>query len=195
MSLRDQLLQSGVASKKQHQMARTQRKKQAGKKGGQHSADDAYAQKRQEQIKRDKELNAQREQARRQSEVQAQIRQILDSGAVPREPGDIHYRFVHEAKVKTLYLSEEQYARLLEGRLALAVRASDHYTLVSTDTAEKLLQRDPSCIVVNNRRQKSEVSSAGTENSTVAEKTDAHTTGSATEDPYAAYAIPDDLMW
>jgi len=61
----------------------------------------------------------------------------------------------------------------VRGLIAIA-RLDDGYELIPAAVADKISQRDGSAILVHNTRSASDL---------------------AADDPYAAYQIPDDLMW
>ena len=178
-SLRDQLLKAGVASKKQHQQARTQKKKQK-KQGVDVHAEQRkrLEEERNQKIERDKELNRQREAERAEKEKQAQIRQIIETNTIAREDGENSYSFVDSKKIKKWYLADKQINELSSGRLALARLADDEYALISGKVAERLAERladdADKYLLVNNKGKQEEVDE---------------------DDPYADYQIPDDLMW
>lgn len=178
-SLRDQLLKAGVASKKQHQQARTQKKKQK-KQGVDVQAEQRKRldEERKQKIERDKELNRQREAERAEKEKQAQIRQIIQTNTIARDDGENSYSFVDNKKIKKWYLADKQINELSSGRLALARLADDEYALISGKVAERLAERladeADKYLLVNNKGKQEEVDE---------------------DDPYADYQIPDDLMW
>lgn len=178
MSLRDQLLQAGIATKKQHQQARTQKKQQQGKKQNTsqpNKTSEVLQEAREAQIARDKALNKQREEERAQKALQAQFKQLITSNAMAREKGETLYRFTHHKKVKTLYLSPAQSEKIIRGNIAIASLGEDNYYFIPWPIAKKLEEKDNSMVVVNNRK--------ASDNET------------EEDDPYAGYEIPDDLMW
>ncbi len=178
-SLRDQLLKAGVASKKQHQQARTQKKQQ--KQQGvdlQSEQRRRLDDERKQQIERDKDLNRQREAERVEKEKQAQVRQIIESNRVARQDGETAYNFVDNKKIKKWYLKDKQVQELTCGRLAIARLGEDDYALISGKVAETLAERladeADKYLLVNNKSEQDEGDD---------------------DDPYADYQIPDDLMW
>lgn len=185
-SLKDQLLKAGLIDQAKAEKANREERKTAhqktakaqkeAKRTGEVKVDEAKLlaeQARQEQAERSKELNRlQREQAE-QKAIQAQIRQLITMNRVDRRQGELRYQFADQNKVKTLMITELLQDRLAYGMLAV-VRFGEGYELVPRVVAEKIAQRDPSAIVVLNL----------------------NSNPSPTEDdPYAAYQIPDDLMW
>ncbi len=178
-SLRDQLLKAGVANKKQHQQARTQNKQQK-KQGVDPKAEqrERLEAERKQKLERDQELNRQREMERKEKERAAQIRQIVQTNRIPRKDGETAYNFVDGKTIKKWYISEQQSAELVAGRLAIARLGADDYVLISGKVAEQLALRladeADQYLLVNNRAKQEEVDE---------------------DDPYADYQIPDDLMW
>jgi len=181
MSLRDQLLQAGVATKKQHQQARTQKKKQDKNKTKKNTVStntesNTIKQAKQEQKLRDKELNQKKESERATKALQAQIKQMITTNEIKRDTGDLPYRFTHNKRVKTLYLNQEQSQQVIKGNISIATIIEGTYYLVPWLIAEKIEERSPESIIVNNRKASKNIET---------EK----------EAPYAEYEIPDDLMW
>ncbi len=178
-SLRDQLLGAGLASKKQHQQARSQKKKQK-KQGIDPQAEQRrrLEEEKRQQVERDKELNLKREAERMEKEKLAQIRQIVLNNKVERKDGENSYSFVDNKKIKKWYLDDRQIDELSKGRLALANLGEDEYVLISGKVAEQLAERlgdeADKFLLVNNKGKQEEVDE---------------------DDPYADYQIPDDLMW
>ena len=109
-----------------------------------------------------------------QKEIAAQIRQLIERHRIARAGGDVSYQFTDEKRIKKLYVTAAQQSQLANGQIAI-VRLGDGYELVPTVVAEKIRQRDEAVIALLNVRKPVE---QGEE-----------------DDPYAAYQIPDDLMW
>ncbi len=180
-SLQDQLLNLGVANKKQAQQAKTEkRKKTKAKKGGQQSAapDSAVSAAeqarlaREEKAARDRELNRQRDEERARRALEAEIQQLLEANrvAIPRD-ADVPYNFVQGTKIKRIYLTEALQQRLGRGALAIVIDGERH-GLVPRDVAERIQQRDAERVIFIQAEPDPDP-----------------------DDPYADYQIPDDLMW
>ncbi len=186
MSLKDQLLKAGLIDQSKAEKAAREERKQAHQKTtkaqkkalktGEGVVDEAklLAEKAlQEQADRSKELNRiQREQAEHKA-IQAQIRQLISMNRIDRKKGEISYQFADNNKIKNLYVTDKLQDQLAWGMIAV-VRLGEGYELVPRAVAEKIAQRDAACIVVLNISKPQQ---------------------SVEEDPYAAYQIPDDLMW
>ncbi|MBP9788060.1 MAG: DUF2058 family protein, partial [Acinetobacter sp.] len=74
-----------------------------------------------------------------------------------------------------VYLSQQVYNALVTGSLVIA-KDQDKYAYLPKALAEKIDQKMQGFILVNNNTEKNDQSTNE-------------------EDPYAAYVIPDDLMW
>lgn len=177
LSLQEQLLQAGLASAAKAKQIKSEKSKEA--KLQKHNnvpiVDNAalLAQKaKQEQLAKDRELNALQKQQAEQKAITAQIKQLIELNRKPQDQEDgIPYRFNDNNKIKTLYVNETTRQQLINGKLAV-VRLDKRYDLVAADIAEKIKLRDASCVIVLN---------------TIEDK--------RTDDPYAAYQVPDDLVW
>jgi uncharacterized protein len=180
--LQEQLLKSGLVNASQIRSAKTQKNKQV--KQQQHNktvtADEVKEQVQQariEQAAKDRELNEQRKQDEERKHITAQIKQLIEHNRLPQDKtladDSIAFHFSDNNKVKTLYVSKTMQEQITNGRLAI-VKLSQQYEIVPAETAQKIKLRDESTIIVFNDS-----------NSSVDNK----------DDPYAAYQIPDDLMW
>jgi uncharacterized protein YaiL (DUF2058 family) len=178
LSLQEQLLKSGLVSNAQAKSVKSDKRKQAQqqRKNGVEIVDEAkeLAQKAQaEKIERDRELNQLRQQQEEHKQLAAQIKQIIELNRLPRDAEGLAYNFTDNNKVKRLYVSESMRDQIAEGRLAI-VKLGSGYEVVSSETARKIQQRDATSVIVFNQ-QSSEVDSV--------------------DDAYAAYQVPDDLIW
>ncbi|MFD2230962.1 DUF2058 domain-containing protein [Alkalimarinus sediminis] len=177
-SLQDQLLNMGLANKKQAQKAKKEAKKaKNAKKSGQlpeeiQAAKEKAAAAREEQIKRDQALNLQQKIEKEKRAAEAEIKQLIESNMVeiPKE-ADIAYNFVHGTQIKKLYVNKELQTKLMKGLLSIAIYG-DSYRLVPTEVAVRIHKRDPDMAIC------------------IEEKNDIDP-----DDPYADYEVPDDLMW
>ncbi len=180
ISLQEQLLKAGLVKEKQLQKSKSDKRKQHRQqlhsKAGvidetKEAAKLALAQK----AERDRELAKEKNKALEVKAIAAQIRQIITLNRQAKNTGDVAYNFVDDKKVKSLYVDTATVAHLSQGRLAI-VKLDNQYEIVPQTAALKIQSRDPSFIVVCNEQDK---------------KAD----GTAEDDPYADYKVPDDLMW
>lgn len=177
MSLRDQLLKAGLVNEKQvHQAGKQQKKQQRLEKKGQVEVDDAQKQAalqaKAEKVLRDQELNRQQQEKAEQKARSAQVKQLIETTRLPKLNTEDYYNFVDEKKVKRISVNDLMRNKLSAGGLAI-VRHAGGYEVVSREVALKIQERDTRRVVLLN---------------TATEAADA-------DDPYAAYQVPDDLMW
>ncbi|ARB44549.1 DUF2058 domain-containing protein [Alloalcanivorax xenomutans] len=175
-SLQQQLMKAGLADKKAARRAKQQKREDANRarrEGGDEDAAERARRQRQEQAERDRQLEVQRQAEREEREKQAQLRQLIEAHRLPREQGEVGFRFVQERKVKTIYVTASQQTQLANGRLVL-VALGEGYELVPAEVVDKIRERDESVVLVCNTPS--------------AKKQDE-------DDPYAGYEVPDDLMW
>lgn len=177
-SLQDQLLKAGLASKQQaNQAKQAKRKKTKQQKSGQ-TVDDQQQQReqleaaRQAKAARDRELNMKRQQEQAEKATLAEVRQLIEAHRVslPRD-SDLRYNFAHGSTIRHLYVDPKQLEQLARGQLRIACY-EDVYSLIPGEIAERVEQRLPNIILPRPTDDKP-----------------------AEDDPYADYAIPDDLMW
>lgn len=178
LSLQEQLLQSGLVSSAKAKTVKTEQRKknQQQRKNNAAASDEAklLAQQAQaEKAEKARELNLKRNQEEAQKQLAAQVKQLLDLHRIDEDPNGEPYHFTDQNKVKTVYIDETARQQLVEGRAAI-VKCNNGYALVSLEGAEKIKTRSPHSIVLFNQ------------------KPDAN---SSQDDPYAAFQVPDDLMW
>jgi hypothetical protein len=179
LSLQEQLLKSGLVSAAKAKSVKSDKRKQTQqqRKNKIEVVDEAkeLAQKAQaEKIERDRELNQLRQQQDEQKQLAAQIKQIIELNRLPRDAEGLAYNFTDNNKVKRLYVSESMRDQIVEGRLAI-VKLGTNYEVVSAETARKIQQRDTASVIVFNELNKA--------------------ADAAFDDAYAAYQVPDDLIW
>ena len=107
--------------------------------------------------------------------LKASIIQMIKQHKVENTEGDIAYQFIDENKIKKVYINQQIYNALVSGSLVVA-KDQEQYAYLPKALAEKIDQKMQGFILVNNKDEKND------------QTTDE-------EDPYAAYVIPDDLMW
>ncbi|MGI9210902.1 MAG: DUF2058 domain-containing protein [Methylococcaceae bacterium] len=178
-ALRDQLLKSGLVNEKQAKKAQQEKRKESRQIQNKPATPDVHRAEREAAVlakaERDRVLNREKQKEQDQKAQLAQIRQLIEAHRIPRENGEIRFNFQDSGKVKSLYVTEEARSRLVRGRLGI-VRLDGHYELVEAEAAVKIAQRDNAAVVLLNFAQ-----------NTLVEKDQ--------DDPYAAYTVPDDLVW
>jgi len=178
-SLQDQLLNAGMANKKQANKINAEKRKKARKKNHTQEVDEiaiSAAKAIEDERKKSQELNKQRKQEAEQKAIAAQVIQIIKMNSIHMGAGDnaLSYNFTDNAKIKTINVSKQNQDFISRGRLAIA-KIDDDYYLIPAEAAQKIKQRDDQAIVLFN------------ENSSDQSKDE--------DDPYADYKVPDDLMW
>ena len=176
-SLQEQFLKAGLVDKNKAKQAHHDKTKQkkVERKTGTHSVDEAREAALETQRKnaeRARELNAQRDAAATQKAILAQIAQMVQKNRQSKGNGDIPYNYTHGSKIERMFVSAAVQAPLVAGRLVIVCQGGAT-ELVPRVIADKIAERDASLVV--------RVKKASTE-------VDA-------DDPYAAFQIPDDLMW
>lgn len=172
-SLQEQLMQAGLVDKKKAKsLDKAKQHAKRIKAPGLNEAAKLAQQAQQEKLDRDKALNQKRNDKIAQKEVLIQINQLIQSNKIEAK-GDISYQFSDGKTVKKIYVNTELQTQLINGIVAI-VRQNENYALVPKKVAEKLAQRDAELLVVLNSGDKVQLDS---------------------DDPYADYQIPDDLMW
>jgi hypothetical protein len=174
-SLADQLLKAGLVNEKKASQVKKEKKKQRKQqfKSKTVVTDESKLAAQQALTDRQlksKELNRQKETQAQAKAIVAQIKQLIINNAV-EVTGDISFNFVEAGKVKKIYVDEKTRANLVNGVLCV-VKLTNTYKLVPSRIAEKIAQRNPSYVLLQNTK-------------TVKDE----------EDDYADFKIPDDLMW
>ncbi len=176
-SLQEQFLKAGLVNKNKVKVANQDKSRQQKieRRSGTQSVDEvrlAALETQRRNAERARELNAQRDAAATQKAIAAQIVQMVQKNRQSKGSGDIAYNFTHGNKIERLYVSAAVQAHLMAGRLVI-VCLGGAAELVPRVIADKIAERDASLVVRVNKTS-SEVDA---------------------DDPYAAFKIPDDLMW
>ncbi|MES1928042.1 hypothetical protein SADO_02265 [Salinisphaera dokdonensis CL-ES53] len=181
-SLQEQLLQSGIAKPKQAKKARREKTRQAQAArrdpkttGEQDALAREIAAKDAGKRDYDRRLNEQRKAQREAQEKQQKAAQIVEQNQIkPEGDGDnaVAYNYTDKGKIKRLMVSDAQRRNLAAGRMAI-VRHRGKAALVTSAIAERLQPLIPNRVWL-----------AAPEDDTP-----------DPDDPYAAFQVPDDLMW
>ncbi|HZR35273.1 MAG TPA: DUF2058 domain-containing protein [Nevskia sp.] len=173
LSLRDQLLEAGLITKKQAQEAgkqqHQQRKQEPKKKAAPPPAESAaQAQKR----RQDQERNRQLQEKAAQKARRAEIRQLVEQNKLPKVEGDDLYNFLDGRNIRRIPVNPEMRRRLGAGELYV-VRNEGRYEVVPAETAARIRERDERSVMPPPAAE---------------QKPDDN-------DPYKDYVVPDDLVW
>jgi uncharacterized protein len=177
VSLQEQFLKAGLVDKNKVKKAIQDKSKQIKeeRRTGTQTENEARLAAQELQRKnaeKAREANAQRDAAAAQKAIVAQIVQMVQKNRQSKGNGDIAYNFTHGSKIERIYVSAAVQAHLMAGRLVIVCQGGTT-ELVPRVIADKIAERDASMVVRVNKPT-----------ATVDE-----------DDPYAAYQIPDDLMW
>ena len=180
-SLQDQLLKAGLVNTQKLKQVKTEKRKENRQSQGHPQAQSESRQRLQEEVaekaRRDRELNLKRQEEIRRREEENSIRQLIHAHRLARAGGEIAFNFQDGGRLRRLYLAPEQQRSLVAGHLAL-VRQDAEIELVPREIAEDLLKRNASLVLVMNQPLPKTKPVAAEE-----------------DDPYAAYQVPDDLIW
>ena len=177
VSLQEQFLKAGLVDKTKAKLANQEKSKQkkVERRTGEQSVDEvrlAAQELQRKNAERARELNAQRDAAANQKAIVAQIAQMVRQNRQDKGKGDIAYNFTHGTKIERIFVSPAVREHLVAGRLVIVVM-NGVVELVPRIIADKIAERDASLVVRVNKA------------STQVDE----------DDPYAAFQIPDDLMW
>ncbi|MFZ2844775.1 DUF2058 domain-containing protein [Psychrobacter sp.] len=173
-ALQAQLLKAGlVDSKKANKISKqTQHAKRTGDASNieaKKTLADAQAKK----IEKDQKLNQEKQQVLEDKMLRANIIQMIKQHQLSETSGDVSYQFVDDAKVKKINITQKLYDQIVAGHVVIA-RLDDSYALLPRPLADRIDSKMEGFMVVSNDTSNDEL---------------------AEDDPYAAYVIPDDLMW
>ncbi|MGF1727115.1 DUF2058 domain-containing protein [Photobacterium nomapromontoriensis] len=170
LSLQEQLLQAGLIDKKKLKKAgKSSKKSRTLRKEAKAAVESNKA----SQLAQDQELNRQKQAEADKKAIASQVKQLIEMNKIDTSNGDIGYNFTDGTLVKKVYVDKATQDQLVSGRLAIA-RYLDSYAVIPGVVADKISLRDESSIVLNNIVSEQEMDE---------------------DDPYAAFQIPDDLMW
>lgn len=176
LSLREQLLQAGLVTKKQAEKAERQQVKPQ-RKGQpppplteeQIAVRKAYA----EKAAHDQELNRRKREKAEGKARRAEIRQIVEQNRIPRVESEDYFNFVDGNKIHRFAVNTEIRERLQRGELAIA-RHNGFYALVPFAVAQRIREKDASMLVALETASDQQP---------------------AADDTYKDFVVPDDLTW
>ena len=154
MSLRDQLLQAGLANKRQSKEAERQLRQQQqerqqlpkDKRARASRAELAAQQAQRAKAARDQELSLRIKELADKKARHAQIEQLIEQNRLPRAQTDERYNFVDGNKVRHIPADRSLRERLSRGEIAI-VRRNGGYELVPAETAARIRERDERAVI------------------------------------------------
>ncbi|WOE43140.1 DUF2058 domain-containing protein [Acinetobacter chinensis] len=174
-ALAAQLLKAGlVDNKKAKKLSKQAQHEQRTGQSNEADLKAKIAQDQQEKQAKDQALDLEKKKALHEKELKAAIVQMINQHKIRETDGDSTYQFIDEDKIKKVYINQQIYNALVSGSLVIA-KDKESYSFLPKALADRINEKMQGFIIVNN-----------------SEKNEAVTDE---EDPYAAYVIPDDLMW
>ncbi len=174
-ALQAQLLKAGlVDNKKAKKLSKQAVHEQRTGQSNEAELKAKIAQDQQEKLARDQALDLEKKRLLQGKELKAAIVQMINQHKIKNTDGEIAYQFIDDNKVKKIYLNQQIYNALVAGSLIIAKEA-EAYAVLPKALAERINQKMEGFIIVNNSEKNEQTTDE--------------------DDPYAAYVIPDDLMW
>lgn len=173
-ALQAQLLKAGLVDSKKAK--KISKQEQHAKRTGDSAtveAKKALAAAQAQKLAKDQKLNQEKQYVLEQKMLKANIVQMIKQHQIIDTQGEITYQFSDESKIKKIYITQKLYEQIVAGHVAIA-RLEDNYALLPRPLADRINTKLEGFIVVANDSLETELES---------------------DDPYAAYVIPDDLMW
>ncbi len=177
-SLQDQLLKAGLVKEGDARKARAGKRRQRKRAGNKRTepnpeislAAAEMARKREA----DRERNQKIEEKRQRKALYQRFSKQVEEAKLNVDDAENAYYFERRKRVKSIYVTTEQQGALNEGKLAVVGVGPRHY-LVPVELASEIRSQ--------------------TDNIFVHIEDGTATAVPAEDDPYAAYAVPDDLRW
>ena len=173
-ALQAQLLKAGLVDDKKAK--KISKQAQHAKRTGDAAATEskkALAAAQAEKAEKDLKLNQQKQQQLEEKTLHANIIQMIKQHQITETDGEVSYQFVDDTKIKKIYTTQKLYEQIVAGFVVIA-RLEDDYALLPRPLADRINAKLEGFIVVSNDKSENEMEE---------------------DDPYAAYVIPDDLMW
>ena len=189
-SLQDQLLGAGLIKKQKANNIKTAKKKAVKQSRANNTeltneAAELAEKARIEEQRKSQSLNEQHKQQAQHKAIQAQIRQMIEINSIKKiddkapEDSELTYNFTDNNIIKNLQVSSENHSLISRGIIAIAKlmnSSNESYYLIPAEAARKISQRDSASIVLLNNFSQQD-------------------SDEESDDPYADYEVPDDLMW
>lgn len=174
-ALQAQLLKAGlVDNKKAKKLSKQAVHEQRTGQSNEAEIKAKIAQDQQAKQVRDQAIEQEKKAIRHDKELKAAIVQMIAQHKIRDTDGEASYQFIDDAKVKKIYINQQVYNALVTGSLVIA-KENEGYAILPKALAERINAKMEGFIIVNNSEKNEQVTDE--------------------DDPYAAYVIPDDLMW
>ncbi|NNG80665.1 DUF2058 domain-containing protein [Acinetobacter sp. ANC 5378] len=174
-ALQAQLLKAGlVDNKKAKKLSKQAVHEQRTGQSNEAELKAKIAQDKQEKLAKDQALDLEKKRLLQGKELKAAIIQMINQHKIRDIDGEVAYQFIDDSKIKKIYLNQQIYNALVSGSLVIA-KESESYAVLPKALADRINDKMEGFIIVNNSEKNEQITDE--------------------EDPYAAYVIPDDLMW
>ncbi|MFT5121243.1 MAG: hypothetical protein ACI8R1_002541 [Psychrobacter glaciei] len=173
-ALQAQLLKAGLVDSKKAK--KISKQSEHAKRTGDVSnveAKKALAEAQAKKLEKDQKLNQEKQQLLEEKMLKANIVQMIKQHQITDTQGEVNYQFVDDTKVKKISITQKLYDQIVAGHVVIA-RLEESYALLPRPLADRIDTKLEGFMVVSNDTSDNEL---------------------ADDDPYAAYVIPDDLMW
>ncbi|OTG88803.1 DUF2058 domain-containing protein [Acinetobacter sp. ANC 3813] len=174
-ALQAQLLKAGlVDNKKAKKLSKQAVHEQRTGQSDEAAVKAKIAQDQQQKQARDQAIEQEKKAVLQEKELKASIVQMISQHKIRETNGDSSFQFIDNAKIKKVYINQQIYNALVAGSLVIA-KEGDSYAFLPKALADRINAKMEGFIIVNNSEQNLQTTDE--------------------DDPYAAYVIPDDLMW
>src|SRR3984957_6740752 len=180
MSLRDQLIQAGLGTKKQAKQATPPPKKAPSRHQPPPLSPEKPAAMKAQAAKnaRDQELNRKQQEKAAAKARRAEVKQLIEQHRLPPVVSEEYYNFADGNRLARLAVTPALREQLIKGTVVI-VRYEGHYAVVPESAVARIRERDEHAIVTHE---------------TAAPAAPAGSAASAdAEDPYKDFVVPDDL--
>jgi len=180
MSLRDQLIQAGLGTKKQAKQATPPPKKAPSRHQPPPISPEKLAAMKAQAAKnaRDQELNRKQQEKAAAKARRAEVKQLIEQHRLPPVVSEEYFNFADGTRLARLAVTPALREQLIKGTVAI-VRYEGHYAVVPEAAVPKIRERDEHSVVAQ------ESAAAPADATASAEK----------DDPYKDFVVPDDLRW
>jgi uncharacterized protein len=180
MSLRDQLIQAGLGTKKQAKQATPPPKKALSRHQPPPVSPEKLAAQKALAAKnaRDQELNRRQQEKAAAKARRAEVKQLIEQHRLPPVVSEEYFNFADGNRLARLAVTPALREQLVKGT-AVIVRYEGHYAVVPESAVARIRERDEHAIVTHD----APAATAST------------TTSADQDDPYKDFVVPDDLVW
>src|SRR3984893_16954501 len=179
MSLRDQLIQAGLGTKKQAKEATQPKKAPSRHQPPPISPEKLAAQKAAAaKCARDQELNRRQQEKAAAKARRAEVKQLIEQHRLPPVVSEEYFNFADGNRLSRLAVTPALREQLIKGAVVI-VRYEGHYAVVPESAVARIRERDEHSIVTHEAAPAAPTPGAGTD----------------ADDPYKEFVVPDDLVW